>query len=362
MPRYRSRDGIEQLPSGKWRPEVSVGGVRQRQTFPKNAFKMAVAWRKRMRVKQASVSLGLERPPNTDSAISYNGVADRFLEFCRTGQAQVYTARYMESIEEHVAALVKWWGRRQVRRTTPELINEYVRKMRRAGRSSSTIRNRLNQLSRLHKYTAMLGLIDGVPCRVDRPRLVQRSVRQATPEADLGRLVEAAGELDDPRPLAVILLAADAGLRRAEIGRLRGEDIRAGSIHVAVRSETDRTKSARGRDVPIITGRLRTALERLSPTPGQPLIRFVGGVEVHAQDVINPVWREALGGTAQLHELRHRFGTRLAHGNEDLSNIQRWMGHRSLATTQRYLHPTGEPSNRARAALEPPTDSPRDYE
>ena len=40
----------------------------------------------------------------------------------------------------------------------------------------------------------------------------------------------------------------------------------------------------------------------------------------------------------RFHDLRHTFGTRLAHARIDLITIKELMGHESLDTTARYLH------------------------
>jgi site-specific recombinase XerD len=43
-----------------------------------------------------------------------------------------------------------------------------------------------------------------------------------------------------------------------------------------------------------------------------------------------------------LHTLRHTFGTRLGEGGADAFTIMRLMGHSSVTTSQRYVHPTPE--------------------
>ncbi len=38
----------------------------------------------------------------------------------------------------------------------------------------------------------------------------------------------------------------------------------------------------------------------------------------------------------RFHDLRHAFGTRMAAAGVPLRTLQEWLGHRDLATTQRY--------------------------
>lgn len=44
----------------------------------------------------------------------------------------------------------------------------------------------------------------------------------------------------------------------------------------------------------------------------------------------------ALDPTHNLHGLRHTFGTRCAAAGVAMRTLQEWMGHRDIATTQRY--------------------------
>ena len=53
----------------------------------------------------------------------------------------------------------------------------------------------------------------------------------------------------------------------------------------------------------------------------------------------------------RFHDLRHTFGTRLAHNRTDLVTIKELMGHESLDTTARYLHTSNELKIQAVAAI-----------
>lgn len=53
------------------------------------------------------------------------------------------------------------------------------------------------------------------------------------------------------------------------------------------------------------------------------------------------------------HGLRHTFGSRCAAAGIDVVTIQRWMGHASIRTTQRYMHhaPSGHDAVRLSRAF-----------
>jgi integrase len=40
----------------------------------------------------------------------------------------------------------------------------------------------------------------------------------------------------------------------------------------------------------------------------------------------------------RFHDLRHTFGTQAIAGGANVHDLQKWMGHRHLATTMRYVH------------------------
>ncbi len=196
-----------------------------------------------------------------------------------------------------------------------------------------------------------------VPCAVPRPRVVAKSERTCTPEPQFEKLLKAATKTKDPRHLALLLLAADAGLRRGEIGRVLGRHVRLGgdgitswgTIHVAVISETSRTKSGKGRTVPILSARLADALRAVFPPADETVLRLTAhGVRLLSDDL----WTAAkLGPGSRLHELRHRWVTRLLDAGVPAVTVQSWAGHASVTTTEKYHHGAAEPTAVAAAAV-----------
>lgn len=53
-----------------------------------------------------------------------------------------------------------------------------------------------------------------------------------------------------------------------------------------------------------------------------------------------------------IHVLRHCFATHLMDAGVDIYLIKRWMGHRALATTGRYMHVTSEHLRSVRSPLD----------
>lgn len=53
-----------------------------------------------------------------------------------------------------------------------------------------------------------------------------------------------------------------------------------------------------------------------------------------------------------IHVLRHRFATHLMEAGVDIYIIKRWMGHRALSTTGRYMHVTSEHLRQVKSPLD----------
>jgi integrase len=54
----------------------------------------------------------------------------------------------------------------------------------------------------------------------------------------------------------------------------------------------------------------------------------------------------------RLYDFRHTFGSRSAMAGVDLATLKELMGHSSITTTMRYVHPTPEHKRRAMEKLE----------
>lgn len=344
----RGLGGIERLPSGKLRAKIWIAG--RRQTNTTTSMKLAEAWLRAKRLEKIEVEAGI-RPQHKISKATVAQARDALLAYWEAGSRRVYTESTLDGYRKDLGLVLKRWGTWQIRSISEQDIVQWHAEMRTAGLATATIRNRTNLLALLLQQALRSGLIPALPCTIPRPRAVTRSRREALTEAELETSIAQLAE--DPRALCVLLLAADAGLRRGEIGRLRLEDVDLvqGWLHVAVRSESDRTKSGRGRDVPIYTERLRVALHAMAQYRLRPLLGFETphGVDQAVSRVL---------GRSPLHRARHRWVTFRAAQGDDPWQLMAEAGHADIQTTMRYYHPATLRAMRGRsretAAFGPP--------
>lgn len=140
-----------------------------------------------------------------------------------------------------------------------------------------------------------------------------------------------------PRVELMLRLAAEAGLRRAEVAQVHDDDLDTIGPRLLVHG-----KGARDRVIPIseeLAGQIAAGPRGHSPgdrsTSGYLFPNYSGGhlapitVGLLITDVLPEGWT--------MHTLRHRFATRAYRATRNLRAVQMLLGHASVATTQRYL-------------------------
>lgn len=147
----------------------------------------------------------------------------------------------------------------------------------------------------------------------------------------------------DDRLRIILRLAAEAGLRRAEIAQVHQRDL---VEDLAGWSLVVHGKGGKDRLVPLSDSLALAVRGRFLASPwllpgddnGHLSARYVGVLAARA-----------LPGEWTLHTLRHRFATAAYAGERDLLAVQQLLGHTSVATTQRYVRPPDDALRRAAA-------------
>lgn len=145
---------------------------------------------------------------------------------------------------------------------------------------------------------------------------------------ELRRCLEAA----DLRGRALVLLAADAGLRVSEVSRLQWRDVQLRRGRLRVR----RGKGRKQRTV-ALTGRTADALSALQDAEGGDGA-VVGLSRQRIHELFRDLCLEAGVPPRGYHNLRHSCGTRLYRKTQDLLLVARHLGHSTTKTAELYAH------------------------
>jgi site-specific recombinase XerD len=158
---------------------------------------------------------------------------------------------------------------------------------------------------------------------------------------EVARLIESANNLLD---YAMLMTLYATGVRRAELSRLKVEDIDSQRMIVHIRQG----KGNRDRDVPLTPKLLKTLREYWQWMKPKTYL-FPGMVKNwRADKPLTPkcVWsavqdaakRAGITKRVSPHTLRHSWATHLLENGTDLRTIQMLMGHADLRATSVYLH------------------------
>ena len=165
-------------------------------------------------------------------------------------------------------------------------------------------------------------------------RLPSIRVPAGTPHPAPTDVLDAALAHAGGRERRMVLLAALAGLRRAEIAGLHSDDVEADALRIHGKGGTVRRVPLH----PVLAAELA----------GVSGFVFPGKDGGHlSPDRVGRVMAALLGAGWTAHSLRHRFATRAYAGERDLLTVQRLLGHASVATTQRYTEVPDDALRRA---------------
>ncbi len=154
-----------------------------------------------------------------------------------------------------------------------------------------------------------------------RVRVPKAQPRPASDDAWQAALANA-----DRRTELMLRLAAEAGLRRAEIAQVHSSHLDGDSRQILIHG-----KGGKQRIVPISDHLVYLIRER-----GAGWL-FPNGVAGHlTADRVGRLIADALPGDWTAHTLRHRFASRAYRGSRNLRAVQRLLGHESVLSTERY--------------------------
>lgn len=264
-----------------------------------------------------------------------NALAQWVTALRAAGRAETTIGSYIE----RVALLAKWAARQghEPWSIAGDDLIEFSGSRRWAPETRRGIRN---AITGFYGWAYGTGRIDLDPS-LALPRVVA-GVNSRRPAAESAVLE--AWRQADPREQLILRLAAELGMRRAEIAVVHADDL---IQDLDGWSLLVHGKGNRERVLPLGDG-LTIAIREAALAGGG--YAFPGGDHGH----LTPRWvgtliSRILPRDVTLHQLRHRFATLTHQETGDVRLVQALLGHASLATTQRYIDMH---SDQLRAGLE----------
>lgn len=132
-----------------------------------------------------------------------------------------------------------------------------------------------------------------------------------------------------PRERLILRLAAEIGMRRAEVAQVHTDDLIEDLVGWSLRVHG---KGLKNRTVPLTDG---VAVDLLALPSGYA---FPGNIDGHlSARWVGKIVTRLMPGRWTMHTLRHRFATRAYSVDRDVFTVQELLGHASPATTRRYV-------------------------
>jgi len=219
--------------------------------------------------------------------------------------------------------------------------------------TSSSIANKINILHHFFRFLHNSGYINTNPAVLIRAPRKKVKIPKVLNEIELEKLLKAPDHNTDTRfkkyslrDKLMLTMFSYTGLRRTELTDLNWNDINLGNKYLIVRKSKNKSQ----RIIPLhdrVIELLDLYLNQRLPLKNNAL--FIGrtGERINHSSLKNLFNRyikiAGLSGKGYtIHTLRHTFATRLLNKDISLVNIMNLMGHRSLESTQIYLHVTGK--------------------
>jgi integrase len=255
-----------------------------------------------------------------------------------------HSASTYDSERRGLKVLADYFGKRAMKDVTTAEVTKFITMLRRdRGLAPSTVNQYLTHVSVAWKEAIEHGYAKENPARgVKRLRIERRPVPYLS-DRDIEAIVSGAAER--ARPALRILY--ETGLRRGELANLRWQDVDLRRGQLVVR----KSKSKRPREIPL-SGPAGAAFEgqarrRKSLDNSTAVFPWIAERPERITEAFEQAIRAAGMARLRLHDLRHGFGSRLAHAGVTIPVIQRLMGHSTVEMTMRYACHSPDGAERA---------------
>jgi integrase len=255
-----------------------------------------------------------------------------FLEFAPTFLASYAVdarPRSVRTYEDRLNLhLLPYFASLRLDQATTQVIDAYRTARRQEGAAPNTINGELATLSKVLRSAVEWGHISKADLGMVRWLRVEENPTRVLSDEEEARLLMAA----TPHLRPLMRFALQTGLRKQELLTLTWDDIDLVRKEVTVVGYV--AKNRHRRVIPLNT----EALDALQDARSRHGLVF-GYHSIGAQ--MDRTAKKASLPGVNCHVFRRTFATRCLEAGINVRTLQRWLGHASLATTQKYVNPSG---------------------
>ncbi len=261
--------------------------------------------------------------------------------------------QFIEAIEARTPPVTTW------SQVDKDGIVAYLSQLRERGYASSTIARKVAALKSLFHFLVTDGVVGEDPtATLDSPKIKKRLPRTLTGD-DVERLLAAPARETGPkaqRDMALLELLYATGMRVTELVTLQLEDVNLAAGMVRVRhgkGNKERIVPIHERAMRVLRDYIESARTALAKPGGDTQALFLNhrGQQLTRQGtwLIIKEYAQAAGIQTPVtpHMLRHSFATHMLESEQaTLVDVQHFLGHANISTTQIYTQVTGEHKRR----------------
>lgn len=267
----------------------------------------------------------------------------------------------VDAYRSDVTLFAQWVNRLSITEPTEvsrDVVRQYVSFLTTMKLAKRSVARKIASLRRYFGWLVRNGVVVGDPTTGVRTPSESGRLPKVLTSNQLGALLVAT-DTDDPkwrtsRDTAVVELLYGSGLRVSELCNM---DVN--SVNVKAQAIFVMGKGAKERRVPMSEPSLDAVKiwmkfrHELVVDSGEPaLFLNTRGRRLTPRDVRRVIDARSIAPTHP-HALRHTFATHLLDNGADLRAVQELLGHRDVATTQRYTHVSKERLKSAYGATHP---------
>jgi len=242
-------------------------------------------------------------------------------------------------------ALLGYFGGKKLTQITPWHVDKYKSKrlkdISRFNRplTKASINRELACLKTMLNYAVGEGWLLSNPIsgyklfreRLNKLRVVSRD--------EFDRVYNTSSELLQP----ILVMAYNTGMRRSEILYLKWENVSLSEGYIRV----EETKNDESRYIPINKQLNKTLKLVKYKSSGEHVFSHEGYPVKSFKTAFDNAVRRSGVKRFTFHDLRHTFASNLVMKGVDITTVSELLGHKSIAMTKRYSHPTPEHKRRA---------------